>query len=142
MGEVQRLWKQAAIGIGARPMLKEVAKAQEHRMMTTLSVEIAHAAQKRPLAPAKDTPPSAEGGKGGKESQELAKLQRSIAELKKKVAAAGKGGASGDRQSFRQKVDAWEAENPGQCWFMVNQREKCKNGKECPHFSTHAGHTT
>lgn len=142
MGEVQRLWKQAAIGIGARPMLDEVAKAQEHRMMTTLSVEIAHAAQKRPPAPAKDTSPSAEGGKGGKESIEMAKLQRSIAELKKEVAAGGKGGASGDRQSFRQKVDAWEAENPGQCWFMANQREKCKKGNECQHFSTHAGHTT
>ena len=141
LGEAQRLWKQATSGIGERPLLADVAKALEHRMMTMLSVEVAHAAAKRPVTPEKGKEAGGDSGKGGKESQALEKLQRSLAELEKRV-GAGKEPSGGGKETFRQKLEAWEAANPGQCWFMTNQREKCKKGESCPHFKTHAGHTS
>ena len=69
------------------------------------------------------------------------RLERSVAQRSEKSAdGPGKGsggegkGTKGKRVSWKEKIDAWDQENPGRCWYVENQKGGCRFGKECPNW--------
>ena len=143
--ELERQWRRATSGLQElRPIIGEVAVELRPHMLQTLSVEVAAATMQSSEAPRAKTKEK----EGEKVQPTLESLQKSLMRLERSVAqrsersadGPGKGsggegkGTKGKRVSWREKIDAWDQENPGRCWYVENQKGGCRFGKECPNW--------
>ena len=135
--EMERKWRRSTLGLQSeRPIIGEVAAELRPQMLQTLSVEVAMAA-----AGGGDTSSGKEkggGAKGDKGEASMQALLKKIERLEKGVSKprAEKGdkatdGAKFTRKSWREKLEAWEGENPNKCWYVENQPGGCTEGRKC-----------
>ena len=137
--EMERQWRRSTSGLQSkRPIIGEVAASLRPQMLQNLSVEVAAAAATGGEA-------TAGKGKGGgekgarREEGSVEALQKKIDSLERRLSKAGGDkspkeageGPKFTRKSWRAKVEAWEADNPGKCWYVENQHGGCTQGRKC-----------
>ena len=136
--EMERRWRRSTLGLqGERPIIGEVAAELRPQMLQTLSVEVAMAAAaggETASGKGKEG-----GGKGDKKEASMDALQKKMEKLERSVGKTGAErsskaaaeGAKHTRKSWRAKLEAWESENPGKCWYVENQSGGCTEGRKC-----------